>query len=85
MTEFGKTPIINFSEFERVGYSCVIYPVSTLRAAMGAVQLMLEGLKETGSVEGSLEKMLTRKGLYELLNYKPGQEWIFPGTKSKKD
>ena len=38
MTEFGKTPIINFSEFERVGYSCVIYPVSTLRVAMGAVQ-----------------------------------------------
>ena len=37
MTEFGKTPIINFSEFERIGYSCVIYPVSTLRVAMGAV------------------------------------------------
>ena len=37
MTEFGKTPLIKFSEFERVGYSCVIYPVSTLRVAMGAV------------------------------------------------
>ena len=37
MTEFGKTPLINFKEFERIGYSCVIYPVSTLRVAMGAV------------------------------------------------
>ena len=37
MTEFGKTPMINFKEFERIGYSCVIYPVSTLRVAMGAV------------------------------------------------
>ena len=37
MTEFGKTPLIKFSEFERIGYSCVIYPVSTLRVAMGAV------------------------------------------------
>jgi methylisocitrate lyase len=37
MTEFGKTPLINFNEFERIGYSCVIYPVSTLRVAMGAV------------------------------------------------
>jgi len=34
MTEFGKTPIINFNDFEKVGYSCVIYPVSTLRVAM---------------------------------------------------
>jgi methylisocitrate lyase len=46
MTEFGKTPLINFSEFERIGYSCVIYPVSTLRAAMGAVHSMLANLKE---------------------------------------
>lgn len=34
MTEFGKTPIIPFEDFEKVGYSCVIYPVSTLRVAM---------------------------------------------------
>lgn len=37
MTEFGKTPIIKFEDFEKVGYSCVIYPVSTLRVAMQAV------------------------------------------------
>ena len=34
MTEFGKTPIIKFEDFEKAGYSCVIYPVSTLRVAM---------------------------------------------------
>jgi len=84
MTEFGKTPLINFSEFERIGYSCVIYPVSTLRVAMGAVQGMLKGLQETGTVEGSLDKMLTRKDLYELLNYTPGKEWMYPGTKSPR-
>lgn len=84
MTEFGKTPIINFSEFERIGYSCVIYPVSTLRAAMGAVHSLLANLKETGSVEASLDSMLTRKELYGLLNYTPGQEWMYPGTKTPK-
>ena len=42
---------------------------------------MLVGLKETGSVEGSLDQMLTRKDLYGLLNYKPGTEWMYPGTK----
>jgi methylisocitrate lyase len=84
MTEFGKTPLINFSEFERIGYSCVIYPVSTLRAAMGAVQSMLEDLKETGTVERSIDKMLNRKDLYGLLNYKPGTEWMYPGTKKNQ-
>jgi len=84
MTEFGKTPLINFNEFERIGYSCVIYPVSTLRVAMGAVAGMLQGLKETGTVEGSLDKMLTRKDLYGLLNYTPGKEWMYPGTKTPK-
>ena len=33
MTEFGKTPMIPLSDFEKAGYSCVIYPVSTLRVA----------------------------------------------------
>src|SRR5262245_27505124 len=37
MTEFGKTPIVPLSRFAAMGYSCVIYPVSMLRVAMGAV------------------------------------------------
>lgn len=44
MTEFGKTPIILFEDFEKVGYSCVIYPVSTLRVAMQAVNSFLSSL-----------------------------------------
>ena len=82
MTEFGKTPLINFSVFERLGYSCVIYPVSTLRAAMGAVHSLLANLKQEGTVESSLDSMLTRKDLYGLLNYTPGKEWMYPGTKN---
>jgi len=60
MTEFGKTSVTNFKEFERIGYSCVIYPVSTLRVAMGAVTNLLIDLKKEGSVESTLEKMQTR-------------------------
>ena len=37
MTEFGKTENIDINTFSELGYSCVIYPVSTLRIAMGAV------------------------------------------------
>ena len=81
MTEFGKTPIIPFEDFEKVGYSCVIYPVSTLRVAMQAVNSFLSDLQSTGSAQPQLEKMLTRQELYDLLEYKPGVEWIYPKPK----
>lgn len=78
MTEFGKTPMIALSEFERMGYSCVIYPVTLLRVAMGAVSKALEELARTGTAEGMLDRMQTRKELYELVGYTPGTPWEFP-------
>jgi len=81
MTEFGKTPYIPFKNFAELGYNIVIYPVSTLRIAMKAIDVFLEDLKENGTVENSLSKMQTRKELYDLLKYKPGEEWIFPNPK----
>jgi len=81
MTEFGKTPIINFSDFAKIGYSCVIYPVSTLRVAMKAVDGFLGDLKASGEVTSQLGNMQTRKELYGLLNYTPGEEWIYPNSK----
>lgn len=78
MTEFGKTPIIPLSRFAAMGYSCVIYPVSLLRVAMGAVTRALETLKNEGTVEPLLGQMQTRQELYDLIGYKPGREWEFP-------
>ncbi|MEO1130158.1 MAG: isocitrate lyase/phosphoenolpyruvate mutase family protein, partial [Planctomycetota bacterium] len=79
MTEFGKTPIISLDRFGELGYSCVIWPVSTLRSAMGEVSRLLEGLRRDGTVEASLDSMQHRTDLYRLLGYTPGQEWRFPG------
>jgi methylisocitrate lyase len=56
MTEFGKTPYIDFKKFQDVGYNMVIYPVSTLRIAMKAISDFLDELVENGTVETSLEK-----------------------------
>lgn len=78
MTEFGKTPIIPLSKFAAMGYSCVIYPVSLLRVAMGAVARAAEQLKRDGSVAGLLAQMQTREQLYGLLGYEPGKPWAFP-------
>jgi methylisocitrate lyase len=46
MTEFGKTPYIARSELEKMGFSCAIYPVSTLRVASQATNNFLEQLKK---------------------------------------
>lgn len=81
MTEFGKTPYIDFKKFSEYGYNCVIYPVSTLRIAMKAVSLFVDDLINNGTVENSLYNMQTRKELYDLLKYKPGEEWIYPNPK----
>ena len=75
MTEFGKTPMIKLDEFAQLGYDIVIYPVSTLRIAMGAVTRALCELKETGTLEGQLSNMQTRQELYDLLGYTPGTPW----------
>ncbi|MBY0112968.1 MAG: isocitrate lyase/phosphoenolpyruvate mutase family protein [Phycisphaerales bacterium] len=77
MTEFGKTPLIPLAKFGAMGYACVIYPVSLLRVAMGAVDRALAQLKADGSVEGFLGQMQTRQQLYDLVEYKPGVPWEF--------
>lgn len=78
MTEFGKTETINISRFAELGYHAVIWPVSTLRIAMGAVQRFLAQLKADGDVTGSLDDMLTRQELYDTLRYSPGTPWNYP-------
>ena len=79
MTEFGKTPMIPLSRFAALGYHLVIYPVTLLRVAMGAVTRALADLKATGSAEALLPDMQTRKDLYDLIAYTPGQPWETPG------
>ena len=84
MTEFGKTPYIPFENFANLGYNIVIYPVTTMRIAMKAIDDFLNDLVEKGTVENSLKKMQTRKELYELLNYTPGKEWVYPNAKNSE-
>lgn len=78
MTEFGKTEMIPLARFGELGYDIVIYPVSTLRVAMGAVTRMLAELCETGTLEGQLGAMQTRQALYKMVGYTPGTAWEFP-------
>jgi len=78
MTEFGKTPMIPLAKFSEMGYSIVIYPVTLLRVAMGAVTRALETLKRDGSAQTLLGEMQTRQQLYDLIEYTPGKPWEWP-------
>ncbi len=69
MTEFGKGPLLDFKELSAMGYRMVLYPVSTLRAALRAAQTVLEDLQAKGHQRDQLPHMLTRAELYDLLDY----------------
>lgn len=70
MTEFGKTPYITAREFEDMGYSIVIFPMTVFRVAMKAMGNALFELKDRGTQKNLLKYMQTRKELYKLLKYK---------------
>ncbi len=69
MTEFGKSKLFTQSELEGIGINMVIYPVTLLRIAMGAVEAGLEQITAEGTQEGIVDTMQTRSRLYELVDY----------------
>ena len=71
MTEFGKSPLMSRDELAELGYRMVIYPQTAFRVSMFATGQMLRDLKATGTQESWLDRMQTRKELYELLDYDP--------------
>lgn len=75
MTEFGKSQLIPARTLEDIGYNAVIYPVTTLRLAMGAIERGLREIHATGTQEGQLDQMQTRSRLYELLEYERYNEF----------
>ena len=70
MTEFGKSELLTTRQLADIGVNVVIYPVTTLRLAMKAVENGLAVLKKTGTQQSLLERMQTRAELYELIRYK---------------
>jgi methylisocitrate lyase len=69
LTEFGKTPLLTKKQLENLGYNLVIYPVTSLRLAMKAIEDGYAALKRDGTQAGVVERMQTRKRLYEVLHY----------------
>ena len=75
MTEFGKSKLLTTQQLASLGFNLVIYPVTTQRLAMKAVEEGLATLKLEGTQEPLLKKMQTRAELYELLRYKDYEQF----------
>jgi methylisocitrate lyase len=71
MTEFGKSPLLSLGQLAELGYRMVIYPQTAFRVSMFAAGQMLRELKVSGTQESWLDRMQTRKELYDLLGYDP--------------
>jgi methylisocitrate lyase len=69
MTEFGKSKLLTAARLAELGINIVIYPVTTLRLAMGAIDRGLAAIGSEGSQESLVPAMQTRAELYELLRY----------------
>jgi len=69
MTEFGKSKLLSANELQNLGYNIVIYPVTTQRLAMKNVEDGLRTIMQDGHQNSIIDKMQTRKRLYELVEY----------------
>lgn len=75
ITEFGKSRLLTIKELESLGFNMVIWPVTSLRLAMGSAVEAFDKLLKEGSLESSLPRMQTRHDLYELLQYERYNEF----------
>lgn len=79
MTEFGKTPLITAKRFEELGYQMVIFPVTSLRVMLKAIEEFYAELLETGTQARWMDKMRSRAELYDTIGYaeytKQDQDW----------
>jgi methylisocitrate lyase len=69
MTEFGRTPYFTAAEFEAMGYRMVIWPVSALRMAAKAHELLYATIRREDGPRSVIAQMQTRQELYETISY----------------
>ncbi len=69
MTEFGKSKLLSAKQLKNLGYNIVIYPVTTQRLAMKSVEDGLKSIFRDGHQNNIIDKMQSRKRLYELVEY----------------
>lgn len=69
MSEGGVTPILKAEDLKEMGYKIVIYPSSALLAATSTIFNLLEELKQQGTTDTFLEKMIPLHRFNEFIGF----------------
>ena len=69
ITEFGKTPLFSKEELKEAGVDMILYPLSAFRAMSKAAEGIYSEILEKGTQQNLIDRMQTRKELYEVLDY----------------
>lgn len=69
MTEFGRTPYFTAGQFAALGFSMVIWPVSSLRIAARAQERLYAVMAREGGPRSLVGEMQTRQELYQTISY----------------
>jgi methylisocitrate lyase len=69
MTEFGRSPNLDFAALTGMGYRMVLYPLTAFRVALRAARDALAEVRGQGHQRDLVPQMLTRAELYDLLGY----------------
>lgn len=67
MVEGGRTPVIQNSELEALGYNLVIYPTASTYVVTKAMVDLWEGLKKDGTTANMLDQMIPFPRFNELI------------------
>jgi len=69
ITEFGQTPLFTLDELREAGIAIALYPLSAFRAMSAAAEAVYTSLRREGTQQSVVDRMQTRKRLYEVLDY----------------
>lgn len=69
MTEYGKSDLFTAAQLADVGVRLIIYPVTALRLAMGAIKNGLHVIKTEGTQVSVVDQMQSRVDLYDSVDY----------------
>ncbi len=67
MVEGGRTPLLNNTELESLGFDLVIYPTASTYVTSKAMIDLMENLKATGTTAGMMDQMVTFSQFNELI------------------
>ena len=67
MVEGGRTPLTSAQEPESMGYSIVIFPTASVYATARAMMELMQEIKEKGSTEQKLDKMIPFSDFNDLI------------------